>query len=180
MSDEELVLQYSERNSNEILDEFFERYIHLVYALCMKYFRDNEKARDTAMTIFENLGPKLDTFEIHHFKSWLYTVSRNTCLMELRKKKFELLPENTEIIRMDRMEYDEVLHLDEEGSTDEKNLLAYLDKLNKNQRLCLDLMYFHKKSYREIADETGFSLKEIKSHIQNGRRNLRNFFKNEK
>jgi RNA polymerase sigma-70 factor (ECF subfamily) len=97
--------------------------------------------------------------------------------MELRKKTYEIPIEKTELFRMDRMENDETQHLNGEEFATDKNVLIYLQQLNHNQRLCLDLMYFQKKSYKEIADETGLSLKAVKSHIQNGKRNLRNFLR---
>ncbi len=177
MSDEDLVIKFATGRQNEIIDEFFKRYVHLVYGLCMKYFKEDEKARDSTMVIFESLSQKLTKFEIKNFKSWLYTVARNTCLMELRRKNIEKPVEQVEIIRMHRMENSDDIHLIDEESRMEDDIIAYLHKLNRSQQLCLDMMYFRKMSYKEIAIETGFSLKEVKSHIQNGKRNLRNFLK---
>jgi len=174
LSDEELILEYAAHGQNEILDEFFDRYVHLIYAVCMKYFQDEEKAKDTTMIIFENLGSKIKKFVIQHFTSWLYTVTRNACLMELRKKKYEIPLGSTEIIQLNRMENSESEHLFGEEKVNENSLMIYLQKLNNNQRLCLDMMYFQKKSYKDIAAQTGLSIKEVKSHIQNGKRNLKN------
>ena len=175
MSDEELVRYFKSHQQNEVIDELFERYVHLVYGLCMKYFRDEEQARDIVMAIFEGLMEKIRKFEIQYFKSWLYMVARNTCLMELRRKKYEIPTNSIEIIRSDRMENNDDMHLYDEENQLEEKLVIYLHKLNNKQRLCLDMIYFQKKSYKEIAAETGLSLKEVKSHIQNGKRNLRNF-----
>lgn len=175
LSDEYLVTQFSSDSKNEILDEFFERYVHLVYGLCMKYFKDDEKARDTTMIIFESLSLKFEKFEIKNFKSWLYTVARNKCLMELRKKKREILVEQDKIIHLQRVENSLVDHLNEEENQAEEKVILYLNKLNRNQQLCMNMLYFKNMSYKEIADKTGFSLKEVKSHIQNGKRNLKNF-----
>ncbi len=177
ISDEDLLKEFTKNRKNEIIDEFFRRYVHLVYGLCMKYLNEEEKARDTTMVIFESLAQKITKFEIKNFKSWLYTVARNTCLMELRRKKIELPAEPAEIIHMHRVENSDDIHLIAEESRMEANLMVYLHKLNRSQQLCLDMMYFRKMSYKQIAVETGFSLKEVKSHIQNGKRNLRNFLK---
>ncbi len=177
ISDEDLALQFAANKDDIILNEFFDRYVHLVFALCMKHFKHEEKAKDTTMVIFEALGEKLLKFEIQNFKSWLCTVARNACLMELRKKKHEISTEQVEIFHHYDMENQEEVHLFNDENRREDDLMVYLHKLNDNQRVCLDLMYFQNKSYKEIAVETGFSLKEVKSYIQNGKRNLRNFMK---
>ena len=173
-SDEELLSQFTLHNSNEVIDEFFNRYVHLVYGLCLNYLKDDEHARDITMQIFESLAEKFRKFEIQHFKSWLYTVSRNACLMELRKTKYEKPVDRNEMSRLLHVEFTEDMHLLDEEDPIEENLMVYLHKLNNKQRTCLDLMYFQKMTYKEIADETGLTLKEVKSHIQNGKRNLRN------
>jgi len=177
ISDEDLSIRFAASSDNKIIDELFGRYVHLVFALCMKYFKDEEQAKDTTMTIFENLGEKLKKFEIKNFKSWLCTVARNTCLMELRKNKNEIPIEQTELSRMQHMENGEEMHLMDEDINKKENLILYLHQLNDNQRICLDMMYFRKKSYKEIAEKTGLSMSEVKSHIQNGKRNLRNLMK---
>ena len=173
LSDEELALRYRKRPKDEIITELFNRYIHLVYAVCMKYMKNEEKARDKAMEVFEALGSKLIRFEVTHFNSWLLTLTKNECLMQLRKKKREYSVENDEIIRLGGMENKDELHLNE-GESVEELVINSLKKLRDCQRQCLDLMYLQNKSYKEIALITGYSLQEVKSYIQNGRRNLKN------
>jgi len=179
VNDEELVHQFSLSHQDEIIDEFFERYIHLVFGLCIKYLKNEEQARDMAMIIFEDLAGKLQKFEIKHFKSWLYTVARNACLMELRKKKHEIPLEESKIIFFGHVENEEILHLSDEKSIQENAIVLKMAKLSSDQRTCLDMMYFQNQSYRDIAEKTGFSLKQVKSHIQNGKRNLRNMLSDE-
>ena len=48
-----------------------------------------------------------------------------------------------------------------------------LEELNPEQKQCLILFYLEKKSYQEISENTGFSLMQVKSYIQNGKRNLK-------
>jgi len=52
-------------------------------------------------------------------------------------------------------------------------LESALASLNNQQQTCIRLFYYQRKSYREIAEEKGFSLKQVKSFIQNGRRNIK-------
>jgi len=179
VSDEDLVFQYALSHQDEIIDELFERYIHLVFGLCIKYLKHEEQAQDMAMIIFEELAGKLQKFEINHFKSWLYTVARNACLMELRKKKHEIALEQSKIIFFANVENEEMMHLSDEKSSQENSIILKMAKLSADQRTCLDMMYFQNRSYRDIAEKTGFSMKQVKSHIQNGKRNLRNLLSDE-
>jgi RNA polymerase sigma-70 factor (ECF subfamily) len=48
-----------------------------------------------------------------------------------------------------------------------------LEELGKEQKLCVILFYLEKRSYQEIALTTGYTLMQVKSYIQNGKRNLR-------
>lgn len=121
------------------------------------------------MSIYEQLSEKLLTTEIRHFKSWLYMVSKNHCLMELRKKNPEV---HTEIF----MESAEPVHLNEERIELEKDLNALeacIEELKTEQRTCVMLFFLDKKSYQQVNEETGLDLKKVKSHIQNGKRNLK-------
>jgi RNA polymerase sigma-70 factor (ECF subfamily) len=37
----------------------------------------------------------------------------------------------------------------------------------------VERFYLHQQSYQQIAEGTGYSLSQVKSHIQNGKRNLK-------
>ena len=52
-------------------------------------------------------------------------------------------------------------------------MASALLELNPEQQLCVTLFYLEKKSYQEIADSSGFTMMQVKSHIQNGKRNLK-------
>ena len=150
-----------------LLARLYERYMHLVYGVCLKYLGDEELSKDAVMQIFEELIVKANKFEIKNFKSWLYTLSRNYCLMQLRSgKKMQ-----TEALD-DFMEIADDLHLD-----DKENDLTALErckeKLPDAQKISIQLFYMDEKCYKEIADDTGYSLNEVKSYIQNGKRNLK-------
>jgi RNA polymerase sigma-70 factor (ECF subfamily) len=160
----------------EVVGELYRRYAHLVLGVCLKYLRDQEEAHDATMQIFEKLISDLKINRIEHFKSWLYTVSKNFCLMKIRKEAslhqhMETILENSD---ENFMEIWEELHLN--NVDDEKKLVALnqaLTQLNQEQRTCVQLIYLENKSYKEIADITGMEINHIKSHIQNGKRNLK-------
>jgi RNA polymerase sigma-70 factor (ECF subfamily) len=157
----------------EIVVELFSRYSHLVFGTCLKYLKSEEESRDAVMTIFEKLLEDLKKHEINNFKSWLHSVSRNFCLMELRKKKKW---ESKEEISNAVMESGYVLHLHEESSQEAnvQKLEGCMKKLVSEQKRCIELFYIEEKCYLEICKATRFTMNEVKSYIQNGKRNLKN------
>jgi RNA polymerase sigma-70 factor (ECF subfamily) len=134
------------------------------------------------MEIFEELFVKLAMYEVHNFKSWLYSVSRNYCLMEIRKDGtvFRLKERLMNDFRQESMESDPVWHLIEENDTfiSDEVLQRAIESLVPGQAECVRMMYLENKSYKDIALETGYSMNEVKSYIQNGKRNLKNYLLN--
>lgn len=169
--DQELLTEYRKSGSLEILGQLYGRYMHLVYGLCLKYLKDEEKSKDAVMQIFEQLISKLKIHEVINFKSWLYTLARNYCLMELRSStRHEFVP-----MEENFMEKDAFVHLDIDD-TRERTLTVMekcIEKLPPEQKDSINLFYLEQKCYKEIADITGFDLNKVKSYIQNGKRNLK-------
>jgi RNA polymerase sigma factor (sigma-70 family) len=170
-TDQELLSDYRETGDLEKLGALYERYMPLVYGLCLKYFKEEEKSKDAVMQIFEQLITKLRIHQVENFKSWLYTTARNYCLMELRaagKQEFTSLDENL-------METAAFVHLNiEELRESQLSLMEECMKtLAEEQRICVDLFYLQQKSYKEIADLTRYDISKVKSYIQNGKRNLK-------
>ncbi len=163
-----------------ILGTLFKRYSHLVFGVCMKYLKNEAMAEDMSMQVFEKLITSLKEHEIQNFRPWLHMVTRNECLMYLRKQKgqhvTELEPSRTENDD-EVMEFAAEEHLDDvEWKEMQLDVLEEgIQSLNEEQRLCIELFYLQKKSYQEVADLTGYDLKKVKSYIQNGKRNLRIF-----
>ena len=59
------------------------------------------------------------------------------------------------------------------------NLELALTHLKEEQRTCIELFFLQEKKYEEVAELTGFSAKQVKSYIQNGKRNLAIYMKSE-
>jgi len=182
-TDEELIVRYKDSADNNIISELFDRYTHLIFGVCMKYLKNKEDSKDAVMQIFEQLLSKLRTQEIQNFKSWIYTVSKNHCLMQIRHehttKKYKV--EYYENMQQEIMESTELFHhLNKEEINDRiPKLKKGIDQLKADQRRCIELLYLQEKSYKEVSEMTGFSLKQVKSYIQNGKRNLKIFLENE-
>ncbi len=152
--------------------------MHLVFGVCMKYLRDEDKAKDLQSHIFERLLTDLLKHEVGNFKGWLFSVAKNHCLMHLRSNQ-SLLKNQKELkkdLKPDMESGFELHHnpvLEKELQLDK--LETGIQQLNEGQKVCVELFYMKEKSYREIADLTGYSLHDVKSYIQNGKRNLKLF-----
>ena len=171
LTDKELVIQYKQSGDLAVLGELYQRYMELVYGVCLKYFKESETAKDSVMLIFEELVPKLKKHEVENFKSWLYRVAKNHCLMKLRT------PKNLKTVELDPalMQNDENVHLNGVLEKEEnlKKLEYCLNTLSEEQKKVIQLFYLEGKCYNEIVDITGYEWDKVRSLIQNGRRNLK-------
>ena len=170
LSDEDVIHRYVHRHEAQAMNCLYERYAHLVLGVCFKYLKDGEGAKDATQQIFIKLLDDLKRFEIVHFKAWLMQVTRNFCLMQLRQS---LQVVNNTLTLPDSMEFEDDGHPMPEREILLNNLESALAGLNEEQRTCVSLFYLQKMTYSSIAEKTGYSMMEVKSHIQNGRRNLK-------
>ena len=171
LPDEHFVAIYKTSGDLKVLGNLYKNYMPLVYGVCLKYLKNAAESQDAVMQIFEQLIDKLKNHEVQNFKSWLYVLARNFCLMELRKSK----KVNTVNIDDTFVESDALLHHDESDDKENRLLLmeACLDTLVTEQQKTLRLFYLEQNCYTEVAHKTGYELKKVKSYIQNGKRNLK-------
>lgn len=171
VEESDMLSAYRRTGDLEILGRLYNDYMTLVYGLCLKYLKDEELSKDAVMQIFEELIEKLKKFEVSNFKSWLYTLARNHCLMILRSNSKHVFVS----LDNENMERPEVVHLSID-TNNESQLLSMekcIEGLPEEQRLTIDLFYLQQKCYKEVADSTGFDMNKVKSYIQNGKRNLK-------
>lgn len=172
--DRELVTKYKASGNLDTLGELYQRYMELVYGVCLKYLKEPEDAKDGVLNIFEELVAKLKKHEVENFKGWLYQLTKNHCLMKLRKQKTGAVP-----IALGNdlsfMQSEENIHLDVELEKEEnfKQMKFCLAQLNEEQRQAVELFYLKNKCYKEIAELTLIDINKVRSFIQNGRRNLK-------
>lgn len=147
------------------------RYKTLVYGVSLKYLKDRDEAKDATMQIFEKLIGTTKVHEIENFKSWLYVTTRNHCLMQIRARKGKF----TEEFQSNLMENQLLLHLEDEPELDGnlQRLEKCIETLVNEQKRCVQLFFIEEKCYKEVADQTGFNLNQVKSYIQNGKRKLK-------
>jgi RNA polymerase sigma-70 factor (ECF subfamily) len=173
--DTSLIETYRRTGDKEVIGILFERYAALVFGVCMKYLKNEDDCKDAVLQIFEKLMTDLKKYEISKFSSWLHSVAKNYCLMQLRNK--EALFHRTAALKEQEQFMESVReeHL-EEAKINEfylSNLEEAISSLNEEQKVCIELFYLREESYQDIADLTGYNLNQVKSYIQNGKRNLR-------
>jgi RNA polymerase sigma factor, sigma-70 family len=169
-SDQDLAKQYKDSASMVVLGELYNRYMELVYGVCLKYFKEPEDAKDAVINIFEELVTKLKKYEVDNFKGWLYQLSKNHCLMKLRAKKGHVVNLDPDVVHLP-----EKIHLDE---VMEKELrlgsMEYcIEQLPPEQKQAIEMFYLSEKCYKEISETAGIEINKVRSFIQNGRRNLK-------
>lgn len=170
-TDAELVSHYRAAGDLHVLSVLYQRYMDLIYGVCLKYLKDPEASKDAVINIYEELIVKLKQHEVSHFKSWLYTLSRNHCLMQLRKEKGHATVEMPEQF----MQSEEMLHLNSVTQREDQlnSMEKCLEQLPAEQKTCVTLFYLQGKCYNDISTQTGIEWNKVRSSIQNGRRNLK-------
>jgi RNA polymerase sigma factor (sigma-70 family) len=174
-SDSEIIEEFRKTGDLACLGVLYKRYTTLVFSVALKYLEDKHKAEDMAMQVFEKLIRELRHHQVENFKAWLYRLVKNECLMKLRKKSVE---NNVVALNESSSAFVEKLHemhpVQEKQELEEKlqHLETAISELNEPQRVCVELFYLKEKSYAEIVQITGWDLKQVKSYIQNGKRNL--------
>lgn len=169
ISDGELLARHRTDGDTRWIGILLERYTLLLLGVCMKYLKNEAEAKDAVQQIFLKVLGEVGRYNIEYFKSWIYMVAKNYCLMKLRgnsKRNVDIDGQNLAAPddRREELEQAEVTYAQLEDA---------LEDLVPEQKLCVILFYLKKKSYKEISDQTGFSPMQVKSYIQNGKRNLR-------
>jgi RNA polymerase sigma-70 factor (ECF subfamily) len=183
-SDEELLARYHEEGDISLLGQLYERYMTLVYGVCLKYLEEREWAKDEVMNIFEKLVTAVPLQEIASFRTWLYVVTKNHCLMLLRSRKsesahaeamkndplffMENLPGMHPVLNGEGIDSDDI-----SGEDNMKRLEECIERLKEEQGRCIRLFFYEGFSYRQISDSLGIEENKVKSYIQNGKRNLK-------
>jgi RNA polymerase sigma factor (sigma-70 family) len=179
LSEYELLIEYRQKGDLSILGKLYEPHMEMVFAIAMKYFKDEDEAKDTVMALFEELITKLRTHEVENFKAWLGMVARNYCLMALRKRPLApeggMFYEEEESFSDNFMEFPNVGHLTDDWDLEQNltNLERCLETLNQEQKQSVELFFMQEKTYQEVSQLTGFEVNKVKSYLQNGKRNLK-------
>jgi len=171
MSDQELLDLFFSTGNNDWLGILLPRYTLLLLGVCMKYLKNEEEAKDCVQQIFVKVITELRKYRVDYFKSWIYTVARNHCLMKLRDQHGQPAPLSETMAAAWDEEPGRNSHLEKEQWLEWMS--QSLGELSPEQKLCVTLFYLEKRSYQEISLKTGYTPMQVKSYIQNGKRNLK-------
>jgi RNA polymerase sigma-70 factor (ECF subfamily) len=173
--DEDLLELYRQSLDQKYIAEIWNRYSRLVYGLCLNMLKSKEDSLDAVNCIFETVIKKIITTNVFFFKSWIYTISKNHCLMILRKqqRRISIFADYKAENKNEQIEY-----ITKTNETENEGLKQAMSKLPEQQQICIQLFYYQDQSYQDISKNTGIATKQVKSHLQNGRRNLRIALKN--
>ncbi len=171
-TDQELISKYKNTSDLDYIGELYNRYLHLIFSVSLKYLGVREDAEDISVKIFDVLKEKLPEGELSNVGGWIHTITKNQCLMQLRSKARSEKNEKDYAFDMEIEANEHQLGEVDLGS-DLKKLEDCLKTLNKEQNRCVNLFYKQEKCYNEVANLTGYSLKNVKSYLQNGKRNLK-------
>lgn len=172
LSDEELLNLYYDSRDSQWLGHLLQRYTLMLLGVCLKYLKQEEAARDSVQQVFLKVIPELDKYRVTYFKSWIYQIAKNHCLMQLREqKKWGVTIPADEVPIAGDVSVDADFWQTREAQF--QQLSTALQLLGAEQRRCVTLFYLEKQSYRQISATTGYAVPLVKSYIQNGKRNLR-------
>ncbi|HEU4716408.1 MAG TPA: sigma-70 family RNA polymerase sigma factor [Bacteroidia bacterium] len=173
LSDQELIEEYRRTSNSWYAGELFRRYTRLITAVAYNYLQNNVDTEDAVMEVFEIILRDLQHHEVNNFKTWVYSVTKHLCLKKLRKDAMEVTDVEHALRNMTAEEApkSEALRLEEQL----EKLREALLRLSEEQKKCIELFYFKEKSYKEVSELTGFSVNEVKSYLQNGKRNLKGY-----
>ncbi|MCF1713349.1 sigma-70 family RNA polymerase sigma factor [Flavihumibacter sp. RY-1] len=170
ISEQELLRRFYQDRNKEWLGILLQRYTLLLLGVCMKYLKNEEAARDAVQQIFLKAITELEKYEVEFIKSWLYMIAKNHCLMQFRDKNRQLVELSEQMVQVEDQE-------DKLSIKEKDQLLDWMHEsiknLNPEQQQCVTLFYLKKRSYQEVSELTGYSILQVKSSIQNGKRNLR-------
>ena len=176
ISDAELLQKFYKDHDNKWLGILLPRYTLLLLGVCMKYLKNEDDARDCVQQIFLKVINELRKYKVVYFKSWIYMIARNHCLMKLRDNKKATVELTERTAPVTNAETDKKILLEKDALL--QKLETALQKLNPEQKQCLKLFYLQKKSYSEVSEITGFTMMQVKSYLQNGKRNLKLLIEN--
>jgi RNA polymerase sigma factor (sigma-70 family) len=172
ITDAELLQNFYSDHDNKWLGILLPRYTLLLLGVCMKYLKNEEDTKDAVQQIFLKVISELSKYKVEYFKSWIYMIAKNHCLMKIRGNKHYPVELDEKVLPVKEfMDTDEMNHIEKDRLL--TTMQESIKQLSTEQQQCVTLFYLEKKSYGEVAEITGYTMLQVKSHLQNGKRNLK-------
>ncbi len=150
-----------------------DKYQNLVYTLALKLLKKPEDAEEMAQDTFVKAFQKIDTYEgKSKFSTWLYSITYNACISELRKRRVEFSSfDDRQISDSDEMKMHDY-YRETKKEDQEKYLNLALSKLQEDDQVLVTLYYFENQSMDEISVITGLTVSNIKVKIHRARKRM--------
>lgn len=169
--DEFWIRAYFQSGDSEYWGRIFEKYKKRIFLRCLTLLQDNEDASDLTSETFIKAHENIQKYDMKRpFFPWLQQIATNLCIDLLRRKTIIQFTQTDEKIEFHSAEdVTKKVENRELGDT----ILKALKSLKNHQKRCFCLFYIHRKSYKEIAELTGYSYNDVRSYIQNGKRKFK-------
>ena len=176
LKDEDLITKYRFSHDNTYLGELYLRYLPYVYGVALNQLKSQTEAEELSMTVFNKISSDLKRIEVRQFSDWLYKLVLDLCNIEVRKKTAGK-GESKQILIEELSDEKNDLYINTEDGVklDSNSLRLAINTLNESQKICIDLFYIQNRSYKEVAETTGYTINQVKTNIQNGKRLLKSY-----
>lgn len=176
LKDEDLITKYRFSHDNTYLGELYLRYLPYVYGVALNQLKSQTEAEELSMTVFNKISSDLKRIEVRQFSEWLYKLVLDLCNIEVRKKTAGK-GESKQILIEELSDEKNDLYINTEDGAklDANSLRLAINTLNESQKVCIDLFYIQNRSYQEVAEMTGYTINQVKTNIQNGKRLLKSY-----
>jgi len=162
------------RNGNvQAYSVLVEKYQRLIYTLALRLLKKSEDAEEMAQDTFIKAFQKLDTYEgKSKFSTWLYSITYNACISELRKRRIEFKSlDDRQISDQDEQKMHDY-YRESKKEDQEKYLNLALEKLPEDDQVLVTLYYYESQSMDEISVITGLTVSNIKVKIHRARKKM--------
>ena len=171
-SDLELVDRFRRFGDRQAFDRLVERHQRWVRGVCARILRSDDLAQDAVQDVFTRALGHIDSWRGDNFPGWLKAIAVNCSLTIVDREKRWAPLEQAPETHTPAPDPEQAL-LAASRSEKARTLIA---KLPDKQRIVFVLKYVDGCSYDDIERLTGFSNKEVKSFLQNARRNFANWW----
>jgi len=168
--DDIFYIEKVKKGQTQYFSYIVEKYQDVVFSIALKVLKNRDDAEEMAQESFIKAYKSLHTFKGKaKFSTWLYRITYNNCISEIRKRKIHFASTDDVEVRDD----DSEINLD--GIPEEnraKYVKAALDKLPEEEYTLVLLYYFEDQSIDEISKVTGLSDSNTKVKLHRARKKL--------
>lgn len=166
-SETELVTELLARRDGRIFEELYRRSRRKIFGVCFNLLGEAAAAEDACHDAYIRAWEKLDSLRGSDFTAWVRRIAANRCYDELRRRRPDELDENHPEPATDhRIDRSVIARQELDRAID------VIASLEEHQRRVFLLRHIDHHSYEEISEATGFDAKQVKSYLQNARRNF--------